>query len=191
MAFSTAQKFFINQLRSQLSMRITPDTGSAFQLPSKLGDMELWEDLRNGLSFFNTYPPIITTYSFNDLYSASSQATTEGGDPFAPENENTLSILMSATINCAMFYSGLRLQWFEAGKHFRYNDNGISIERAKQADYQNIGSSILTWMNTVLPLLRKTIALERVHPKGLWSGMVSMPRSLTKGLRGTRLGLGG
>lgn len=192
MAFSEAQQFFINQLRSDLSMRYTVASGSSYILPAKLGDMELWEDLRQGLNLFNTYPPIITTFTCQDLYDASAQASQSGGDPFAPENESSQSVLLSAVIMCAEFFSGLRLQWFEAGKHFRYNDNGISIERVKQPDYQNIvGANILAWMNSVLPGLRKTMAFERVHVKGLWSGIVSMPRSLTKGLRGTRLGMGG
>jgi hypothetical protein len=89
-----------------------------------------------------------------------------------------------------MFFSGIRLQWFEAGKHFRYNDNGISIERVKQQDYQNVGSGILQFINAVLPGLRKTLGFHRIHILGQFSGMVSFPRSLTRGLRGTRLGIG-
>lgn len=189
MAFSTAQQYFIDRLRSMLSMRVSKASGSSYQLAAKLGDDELWEDLRNGLAFFNTFPPVITTYSYRDLYDASAQTEQSGGDPFAPETETTFSVLIGAVMNCAMFYSGLRLQWFEAGKHFRYNDNGISIERAKQADYQNIvGTNILQYISTVLPGLRKALAFDKVTIKGLFSGAISMPRSLTRGLRGTRLG---
>lgn len=190
MAYSVAQQFYIDQLRSQLSMRLTPADGSSFILPAKLGDEELWEDLRNGLLFFNSYPPVITTYSFKDLYDASLIATDQGIDPSAPESETSISIYGSAVLICAQFFTGLRLQWFEAGKHFRYNDNGISIERAKQADYQNIvGSNILNYISSTLTPLKKTIGLQKVSPKGLFSGMISMPRSLTRGLRGTRLGV--
>lgn len=189
MAYSVAQQYYIDLLRSQLSMRVSPASGSSFILPAKLSDEELWEDIRMGLSMFNTYPPIITTVTCQDLYTASQHATQVGGDPNAPEIETEESILGSAVMMCAQFYSGLRLQWFEAGKHFRYNDNGISIERVKQPDYQNIvGANILSWVSSILPNLRKTLAFDRVHIKGLFSGMVSMPRSLTKGLRGTRLG---
>lgn len=189
MAYSIAQKFYIDQLRSQLSMRFVAAEESSFILSSKLGDEELWEDLRNGLSYFNNYPPYITVFSFKDLYAASQTASDNGEDPLAPENETSISIYASAVLICAQFFTGLRLQWFEAGKHFRYNDNGISIERVKQADYQNIvGSNIINYITTTLTPLKKTIGLQHTQPKGLFSGMVSMPRSLTRGLRGTRLG---
>jgi len=189
--YSEAQQFFIDRLRSFLSMRVIPASGSSYQLNSKLSDDELWEDLRLGLNMFNTTPPIITTYSFNDLYSASSQAITRGEDPFAPTSETSLSIFMTTVLMCSLFFTGLRLQWFEAGKHFRFNDNGISIERAKQADYANIvGGNILQYLSTTLPMIRRTLALESIKPKGLFSGLISFPRSLTRGLRGTRLGRG-
>ena len=188
-AFSDPQQFFINQLRSMISMRVLPAAGSSYQLPARLGDEELWEDLRLGLNMFNTTPPIISTYNFSDLYAASVQSSTNGEDPFSPNAETNLSIFMTTVLMCAMFFTGLRLQWFEAGKHFRYNDNGISIERVKQPDYQNVvGANILQYISAVLPLIRKTIAFERVHIKGQFSSTISFPRSLTRGLRGTRLG---
>jgi hypothetical protein len=85
--------------------------------------------------------------------------------------------------------TGTRLEWYEAGRHFRYNDNGISIERVKQADYQNVvGSSVLQYITVVLPILRKALGFNRISIKGQFSGMVAFPRSLTRGLRGTRLG---
>jgi len=191
MAFSEAQQFFINLLRSQISHRYQTAAGSSFILSSKLGDEELWEDLRLGINLFNTTPPIITVYKFADLYNASKTEIENGGDPIAPESETSQSILISSVMMCAMFFTGLRLQWFEAGKHFRYNDNGISIERVKQADYQNIvGSNILQYLQTVLPTVRKALGFQRLSIKGQWSGMVAFPRSLTRGLRGTRLGSG-
>lgn len=191
MAFSIAQQYFINLLRSQITHRYQKAAGSSFELNAKLGDEELWEDLRLGLNYFNTTPPIITTYKFADLYNASQQAADTGGDPMAPENESAQSILITSVMMCALFFTGLRLQWFEAGKHFRYNDNGISMERVKQADYQNIASAnILQYMQTVLPNIRKSLGFQRLSIKGQWSSTISFPRSLTRGLRGTRLGTG-
>ena len=192
MPWTTEQQYFIDSYRSFLSMREQKAAGSSFQLPTRLGDEELWEDLRLGLNMFNTHPPILTTYSFKDLYQASAQAATAGDDPMSPTSETSLSIFITSIHMCAMFFTGMRLQWYEAGKHFRYNDNGISIERVKQGDYQNIvASNILQYISTVLPLLRKTLAFERIGVSGQFSGMVSFPRSLTRGLRGTRLGFGG
>jgi hypothetical protein len=191
MAFSLEQQFFINQYRSFFSMRTQMAAGSSFQLKARLGDEELWEDLRLGLNFFNTFPPIITTFTFRDLYDASASSLATGQDPLTPENETDLSIYMTSVMMCAMFMTGVRLQWFEAGKHFRYSDNGISIERVKQPDYANVvAGSIMQYINTVLLNLRKTLGFSRINIKGQFSGMISMPRSLTRGLRGTRLGAG-
>lgn len=64
--------------------------------------------------------------------------------------------------------------------------------RKKQQDYAAIvNGSILTFINITLPILRKTIAFRRLGPKGQFSSQVGFPRSLTRGLRGTRLGAGG
>jgi hypothetical protein len=187
MSLTTEQQFIVDRLRSFLSMRVTIASGSSFQLPAKLGDEELWEDMRMGLSMFNTYPPIITTYNFKNIYDASKTASDSGGDPLSPETETANSVLLTPIFMCSLFFTGLRLQWFEAGKHFRYNDNGISIERAKQTDYQNIvGSNILQYLSATLLPLRKTMAFRLVTPKGQYSSTISYPRSLTRGLRGVR-----
>jgi hypothetical protein len=173
-------------------MRTTPASGSSYTLNAKLGDEEIWEDFRLGLNYFNTAPPVLTTFSSQDLYSASQTASDNGGDPNAPENEGLSSILETPVIMCALFFIGMRLQWFEAGKHFRYNDNGISIERAKQQDYANVtNGDVLTYLTNTLLAIKKTLAFTLVKPLGLWSGCISMPRSLTRGLRGVRTGFGG
>lgn len=191
MSLSTEQQFWVDQLRSTISMRTTAASGSSYQLSAKLGDAELWEDFRLGLNMFNTTPPIVTAYTSKDLYDASQTATNNGQDPLSPTTETSTSVYMSCVMMCAMFFVGLRLQWFEAGKHFRYNDNGISIERVKQGDYQNVvASNILQYISTVLPNIRKTLGFQRIHIRGQFSGMVSFPRSLTRGSRGTRLGVG-
>lgn len=191
MAYSVAQQFYIDLLRSHISMRTTAASGSSYNLNAKLGDAELWEDFRLGLNFFNVFPPQLTTYNSDNLYSISQSTANDGGDPAAPEREDLGSILTTPIIMCALFFTGMRLQWFEAGKHFRYNDNGISIERVKQQDYANIvNGDILAYLNNTLLMVKKTLAMSLTKMKGLWSGMVSLPRSLTRGLRGTRSGFG-
>jgi len=191
MILSTAQQYFVDLLRSHLTMRETNAKGSTYRLSSRLGDEELWEDFRLGLNYFNTAPPALTTFNSQNLYEMSQSATTNGNDPKAPPTESLSSILETPVIMCALFFVGMRLQWFEAAKHFRYNDNGISIERVKQQDYASItNSDILAYLSNTLLAVKKTLAFTLVKPIGLWSGMVSMPRSLTRGLRGTRLGIG-
>lgn len=179
---STEQTFFVNLLRSRISMRTQLASGSNYRLASQLGNDELWEDVRLGFNFFNTYPPIITTITTVDVYPGLFDLT----------NETTNSVLGSSIMLCCEFFAGIRLQWFEAGVHFEYNDNGISLMRKKQQDYSAIvNGSILSFINATLPVLRKTLAFNQIHPAGQFSGQVSFPRSLTRGLRGTRLGAGG
>jgi len=193
MAFTEAQEFFIGQLRGMLTMHFSDDSsgyavaGSDYGGISKLGDEELWQDLRLGINYFNSYPPVLTTYSFANLYANNANYS----DPTAPESETMESALMTPVLMASLFFVGMRLQFFEAGKHFEYNDNGISISRKKQADYASIvGGSILQYLNQQMALLKKVLAFKSVNPMGLFSGMVSFPRSLTRGLRGTRIGLG-
>jgi len=179
---STEQLFFVDLLRSRISMRTQLASGSNFRLPGQLSNDELWEDFRMGLNFFNTFPPIITTFTSSDLYAGAAN----------PTDETVSSILSTPVMICAEFFVCVRLQIFEAGTHFEYSDNGISLMRKKQQDYAAIANgSILSFINTTLPVLRKTLAFERIHPKGAFSGQTSFPRSLTRGLRGTRLGMGG
>jgi hypothetical protein len=187
MAFSVAQEYFINYYRGMLTMQFHKVAGSDYDGIAKLGDEELWGDLRLGINFFNSYPPIVTTYRFADLYSNVGDAE----DPMAPENESLASSLVAPVMMCAMFFTGMRLQFFEAGKHFEYNDNGIYLGRKKQADYANIvGGSILQYLNAQLVVIKKTLGFSRIKVKGLFSGIISYPRSLTRGLRGTRMGSG-
>jgi len=187
--FTDEQQFFITRIRSMLSMRYAPAAGSSFQLPSKLGDEEIWEDLLSGLNMFNIWPPNITSVTLRDIYNAYDQNKQNGGDPLAPTVDVGWSAVFGAIELCAVFYVGIRLQWFEAAKHFRYNDNGISIERVKQQDYANIvNGSVLQFLTGQMTNLKISLGLSMTQMKGQFSGMISFPRSLTRGLRGTRLG---
>jgi hypothetical protein len=180
-ALTAEQSYFVDLLRSRLSMRTQLASGSSMRVPGQLGNDELWEDFRMGLNYFNMFPPVITTYTSTDLYGGSANPTSE-------DNE---SVLSSAVMMCAEFFVGIRLQWFESALHFEFNDNGISLMRKKQADYAAVNSGILQFINATLPVLKKSIAFSRIHVKGQFSGQVSFPRSITRGLRGTRLGMGG
>ena len=179
---TTEQQYFVDLLRSRLSMRTQLASGSSMRNPGQLGNDELWEDFRMGLNYFNMFPPILTTYTSTDLYAGSAN----------PTSEDPVTVLSSAVMMCAEFFAGIRLQWFEAGQHFEYNDNGISLMRKKQADYAAIANgSVLSFINATLPVLKKTLAFNRIKFKGQFSGQVGFPRSLTRGLRGTRIGMGG
>lgn len=187
MNLSSAQQYFVNLVRSQVSMRTTAAGGSSYTVSSRLGDEEIWEDVRLGLNYFNTLGPALTTFSLQDIYNQQQATVTAGGEEAAPETEDINSILITPIVMCALFYTGIRLQFFEAHKHFRYNDNGISIERVKQQDYANIvNGDILSYLTNVLPGIKKAISFRRLNPLHLFSGGISMPRSLVRSLRGVR-----
>lgn len=191
MALNIEQNFFVTMYRSFLSMRTTADLGSSYILDSKLGDAELWEDLRLGINMFNTWPPSFTSLRYKDLYIPYKRAVDNGEDILTGEATDLNSQMLAPIFMCSLFWTGIRLQWFEAGKHFEYNDNGISIMRKKQADYANIvAGSVLAYLSAQLGLIKKSFKMHIIKPKGLFSGGVGMPRSLTRGLRGTRLGMG-
>lgn len=186
------QQFFVNMYRSFLSMRLTAAEGSSYILDARLSDIELWEDLRLGINLFNSWPPSFTFLRFIDLYTPFKNAADNGQDILSGESTDLNSQMLSPIYMCSLFWTGVRLQWFEAGKHFEYNDNGISIMRKKQADYANIvGGSILAYLNAQLSLVKRSFKMQLIKPKGLFSGSIGFPRSLTRGLRGTRLGMGG
>lgn len=75
--FTIEQQFFVDLLRSRLSMRTQLASGSNYRVPGQLGNDELWEDFRMGLNFFNTYPPIITTFTSTDLFAGAANPTLE------------------------------------------------------------------------------------------------------------------
>ncbi|MCK9541074.1 MAG: hypothetical protein M0R03_03490 [Novosphingobium sp.] len=186
---TTEQRFFLDMYRSFFSMRLTAAEGSVYILDSKLGDAELWEDLRLGINLFNSWPPNITFIKFKQLYRPLQQAQDRGENILTGESTDASSLMLSPIFMCALFWTGVRLQWFEAGKHFEYNDNGISIIRRKQQDYGNIiNGSVLQFLSAQLSLLKRTLKFQITRPKGLFSGGLGFPRSLTRGQRGTRLG---
>ncbi len=159
---------WVDALRSSLSMRLQNAAGSVYRLPDALGREELQEDWIRGLSFFNSYPPNTENFTLANL----------------PDE------LIAPVWMCAEFFSGQRLQWFEAGAHFQYSDNGIVLIRDKQAKYAAAGQQILQYISTTLILVKKSYRMGSLSIAGQFSSTISFPRSLTRGLRGTRLGMG-
>ena len=69
---STAQQYFVDLIRSHVSMREANAEGSSYKLSAILGDEELWEDFRLGLSYFNSLPPMVTIINSDNLDKSSS-----------------------------------------------------------------------------------------------------------------------
>ena len=138
MALKEEQNFFVEMYRQFLSMRITPVAGSTYVLTAeRLGTEELWDDLRLGINLFNSWPPSYTYFRYIDMYAPFKTAKDNGEDIITGEATNLSAQMLSPILMCSLFWTGVRLQWFEAGKHFEYNDNGISLMRKKQMDYAN------------------------------------------------------
>lgn len=127
-------------------------------------DREILDYLQESLNWWNSYPPALTFHSFIDLPT-----------PY-------YSIVEEGAVIKALEALGI----FEAGKHFIYNDNGISLTRDRSAKYQAIWNSLLSNYVQHLKSMRTKYALDNVTMKGQFSSTTGFPRSLSRALRGVQ-----
>ena len=127
-------------------------------------DRELLDFLQISLNWWNAHPPGLTFHNFLSLPSPYQSIVEEGA-----------------------VIKGLEaLGIFEAGKHFMYNDNGISITRDRSAKYQAIWNGLLANYSQHLKQMRTTYALDHFTAKALFSSTTGFPRSLSRALRGVQ-----
>ena len=147
------------RLRSSLYMHADMG-GFANKFPR---DREILDFLQDGLNWWNAYPPAITYHTFVDVPT-----------PYY------------AIIEQGALINGLTaLGIYEAGKHFIYNDNGISLTRDRSAKYSGIFSAMMQKYATDLKAMRMKYALDHVNVRGMFSSTTGFPRSLSRALRGT------
>lgn len=127
-------------------------------------DREILDFLQVSLNWWNAYPPALTWHNFMDLPMPYQSVVEEGAVIKALE----------------------ALGIFEAGKHFIYNDNGISIQRDRSAKYQAIWNGLLQQYVQHLKAMRTKYALDHVTIKGVFSSTTGFPRSLSRALRGVQ-----
>lgn len=127
-------------------------------------DREVLDYLQISLNWWNAFPPAITWHTFLDLP--------------APYQ----SIVEEGAVIKALEALGI----YEAGKHFMYNDNGISIVRDRSAKYQAIWNGLLTNYAQNLKAMRTKYALDHVTVLGIFSSTTGFPRSLSRALRGVQ-----
>lgn len=118
---------------------------------------------QSSLDNFNFTPPLLTGFTFADI------------------PEAYFSLLSDGT----MIYALIGLEVLEAGKHFSYSDNGISLTRDRSTKYHSIWGQLLTNYFAQLIAIKKQLAMSLVKPQGLFSSVVGYPRSLDRALRGT------
>jgi len=125
-------------------------------------DRELLDYLQDSLNWWNAHPPAITFHSFIGIPTPYYAIVEEG-----------------AVIN------GLKaLGIYEAGKHFIYSDNGISLTRDRSAKYTAIFNPLIQHYVARLKEMRVKYALDHVNIRGLFSSTTGFPRSLSRALRG-------
>lgn len=127
-------------------------------------DREILDYLQESLNWWNSYPPAITWHTFIDLPM-----------PY-------YAIVEEGAVIKALEALGI----YEAGKHFMYNDNGISITRDRSAKYQAIWNGLLANYVQHLKAMRTKYALDHVTIKGMFSSTTGFPRSLSRALRGVQ-----
>jgi len=125
-------------------------------------DREVLDYLQDSLNWWNAFPPTLTYHTFMDIPSPYYSIIEEG-----------------AVIN------GLKaLGIYEAGKHFIYNDNGISLTRDRSAKYAGIFGPLMQAYAANLKAMRTKYALSSITIRGQFSSTTGFPRSLSRALRG-------
>lgn len=158
---SIMEAVFVRKLRDKLLMQ--PGVGQ-YQDKFPDEDAELRTYIQNSIDQFNFYPPKITSYTAVTL----------------PEQYHAV-IEMGGLI-----WALIGLTVLEAGKHFSYSDNGISITRDRSGKYQSIWTPLLTAYFQMLEKLKKVMALSSLKMEGQFSSSTGYPRSLDRALRGVR-----
>ena len=161
--FSKSIQQMMNRFRTILLMW-SERNETIFASSNNFMDFELYTFLYEGMSFFNSYPPFTTPYTLSTV----------------PESIEAPMFL------CAALFALISMEIFEVGEHFQYNDNGLSFIREKSGKYAAVLGQITGLIGQTLPIMKKHLALSSLRIRGQFSGMVSMPRSLERALRGTR-----
>lgn len=127
-------------------------------------DMELTDHVYDAQDDFNIAPPKLTFLPLSQLV-----------------NLNYTSLLTQGVIIHAL----VSLEILEAGKHFTYSDMGISFTRDRHSKYAHTAQRLLQQYLEVLKSSKQTYAMRSVEPRGLFSQVAGLPRSLDRALRGT------
>ena len=148
----------LDAMRSKLFMHL--DAGGYRN--KYLSNREMLDFLQNGLDWFNAEPPLVTSFTFKNLPTQYYRIIELG----------------------AIIHALIGLEILEAGKHFSYSDNGISITRDRSGKYLSIYQSLTQSYLEELKRIKQMYAFNNVGMRGMFSSTVGYPRSLSRALRG-------
>lgn len=157
-AESIIEGVLLDAMRSKLFMQL--DAGG--HKNKYLSNREMLDFLQNGLDWFNAAPPLITSFNFKSLPREYYRVVELGG----------------------IIHALIGLEILEAGKHFAYSDNGISITRDRSGKYLSIYQSLTSTYLEELKRIKQMYAFNHVGMRGMFSSTVGYPRSLSRALRG-------
>lgn len=157
-AESIVEGVLLDAVRSKLFMHL--DAGGYKN--KYLSNREMLDFLQNGLDWFNAEPPLVTAFNFKSLPQQYYRVVEMG----------------------AIIHALIGLEIFEAGKHFSYSDNGISITRDRSGKYLSIYSSLVQTYREELKRIKQIYAMNHFGMRGMFSSTVGYPRSLSRALRG-------
>jgi len=149
---------FMEGVRSKLYMHLD-SAGFVNKFPR---NREILDLMQNSLDWINGHPPVLTLFNFTNL----------------PVTFHHL--LEMGTVILALQSVGI----FEAGKHYVYSDNGISISRDRSSKYMQIYGTIMQQYADLMKRTKLTYALHTVKAQGMFSSTTGYPRSLSRALRG-------
>ena len=157
-AESIVEGVLLDAMRSKLFMQL--DAGGYKN--KYLSNREMLDFLQNGLDWFNAEPPLVTSFNFKTLPQPYYRVVELGG----------------------IIHALIGLEILEAGKHFSYSDNGISITRDRSGKYLSIYQSLTSSYLEELKRIKQMYAFNNVGMRGMFSSTVGYPRSLSRALRG-------
>jgi len=155
---ATYKAHFLESARSMLYMHMD-SPGFRNKFPR---DRELLDLLQNSLDWINAYPPYLTAFTFSQL------------------PRQFYIVLSLGAVVLAMQAMGI----LEAGKHFIYNDNGISLTRDRSSKYLSLYSAVIAQYNENLKKIKIKYGMDHISLAGQFSSTVGYPRSLSRALRG-------
>jgi len=150
---------YLDRVRSKLYMHL--DSGGFVNKFPR--NREILDLMQNSLDWINAHPPHLTSFDYITL------------------PDSFIYLLEMGTVILALQALGI----FEAGKHFVYNDNGLSLTRDRSAKYMALYGAILQQYAKNLKDTKTIYSLNSVNMKGMFSSTTGYPRSLSRALRGT------
>jgi hypothetical protein len=161
---------FIDKVRRMTAMTNTSDGSTSDYIQTQtLTDDEIYDCITNATDDFNSWAPVLTDYTTEDLITRYGALLLRG----------------------AQIYMLIMLEFYEAGMFFTVSDDGHSISRDRFPHYQAIKNQLWVAYEKMLTVKKQQIGLSSFGIRGMFSTTSAVPYNAYKSLRATRFSLYG